>query len=159
MKLSCLSMIFAAGLAACGGKARGPDTGGAGGGAGGGDGSATSLYDRLGRRDAIALVVKDFVEQRVAKDNRINAFFAHAELPGLEAKLIDQICQLTGGPCTYTGKDMKTAHAGMGIKDSDFTALVEDLKASLDHLQVPAPEQQELIGKLATMHDAIVTAK
>jgi hemoglobin len=145
MKLSCLSMIFAAGLAACGGKTRGPDTGGAGGGAGGGDGSASSLYDRLGRRDAIALVVKDFVEQRVAKDNRINAFFAHAELPGLEAKLIDQ--------------DMKTAHAGMGVKDSDFTALVEDLRVSLDHFQVPAPEQQELIGKLATMHDVIVTAK
>jgi hemoglobin len=156
MKLP-LSILLAVGVA-CGGKAKEPDIAGSGSGSGSGS-AGPSLYDRLGRRDAIAVVVKDFVEQRVAKDNRINAFFAHAELAGLEAKLIDQICQVTGGPCTYTGKDMKAAHAGMSIKESDFTALVEDLRASLDHLQVPAAEQQELIGKLAPMHDAIVTAK
>ena len=152
MKLPMMSMILAASLAACGGKAKGPETSG--------DGAAgATLYDRLGKRDAIALVVKDFVEQRVAKDNRINAFFANADIPGLEAKLTDQICQASGGPCTYTGKDMKTAHVGMNIKDADFNALVEDLKASLDHFKVPAKEQQELIGALAPMHDAIVTAK
>lgn len=154
MKLP-VSMILAVGLAACGAGAKPPET------AGDHTGSAATatLYDRLGRRDAIALVVKDFVELRVAKDNRINAFFANTDIPGLEAKLIDQICQATGGPCTYTGKDMKTVHAGMNIKESDFTALVDDLKLSLDHFKVPAAEQQELIGKLATMHDAIVTAK
>ena len=154
MKFPMMSMILAASLAACGGKARGPETTG-----GDGGGASATLYDRLGKRDAIALVVKDFVEQRVAKDNRINAFFANADIPGLEAKLIDQICQASGGPCTYTGKDMKTAHVGMNIKDADFNALVEDLKASLDHFKVPAKEQQELIGALAPMHDAIVTAK
>ena len=153
MKLPMMSMILAASLAACGGKAKGPET------TGGDGGGAATLYDRLGKRDAIALVVKDFVEQRVAKDNRINAFFANADIPGLEAKLTDQICQASGGPCTYTGKDMKTAHVGMNIKDADFNALVEDLKASLDHFKVPAREQQELIGALAPMHDAIVTAK
>lgn len=150
-----ISMLLVASLLACGGPARGP---GAAGGGGGGAGGA-SLYDRLGKRDAIALVVKDFVEQRVARDSRINAFFASTDIPDLEAKLTDQICEATGGPCTYTGKDMKTVHAGMNIKESDFAALVEDLKASLDHFKVPAAEQQELIGKLATMHDAIVTAK
>src|SRR5215468_1038504 len=149
MKFPMMSMILAASLAACGGKAKGPETTG-------GDGAAgATLYDRLGKRDAIALVVKDFVEQRVAKDNRINAFFANADIAGLEAKLVDQICQASGGPCTYTGKDMKTAHAGMNIKDADFNALVEDLKASLDHFKVGAAEQQELIGALAPMHDAI----
>jgi hemoglobin len=153
MKFPMMSMILAASLAACGGKAKGPET------TGGDSGGTATLYDRLGKRDAIALVVKDFVEQRVAKDNRINAFFANADIPGLEAKLTDQICQASGGPCTYTGKDMKTAHVGMNIKDADFNALVEDLKASLDHFKVPAKEQQELIGALAPMHDAIVTAK
>jgi hemoglobin len=157
-RMIAITVMLAAGLAACGaGKARGPEaTGGSG---GGGSGATTSLYDRLGRRDAIAAVVKDFVEQRVAKDNRINAFFASADIAGLETKLTDQICQAIGGPCTYTGKDMKTVHAGMNIKDADFNALVEDLQASLDHFKVPAAEQQELLGKLAPMHDAIVTAK
>src|SRR5215470_14732329 len=141
MNVRMMSMILAASLAACGGKAKGPEPAG-----GDASGATATLYDRLGKRDAIALVVKDFVEQRVAKDNRINAFIASADLAGLETKLIDQICQATGGPCTYTGKDMKTAHAGMNIKDADFNALVEDLKASLDHFKVGAAEQQELLG-------------
>src|SRR5678816_2674864 len=122
-----------------------------------------SLYDRLGGKAAVSAVVDEFVA-RVAADKRINAYFGStasdpARLMAFKGKLVDQICQASGGPCTYTGKDMKTAHVGMNIKDADFNALVEDLKASLDHFKVPAKEQQELIGTLAPMHDAIVTAK
>ena len=122
-----------------------------------------SLYDRLGEKKAITAVVDEFVG-RVAADKRINAFFTATaadpkRLASFKGKLVDQICEASGGPCKYTGKDMKTAHAGMNIKDSDFNALVEDLKASLDHFKVPAREQQELIGALAPMHDDIVNAK
>jgi hemoglobin len=153
LRISLVSMFVVASLAACGGKARGsePATSTAM--------SGSSLYDRLGRRDAIALIVKDFVEERVAKDARINRQFAGADIPGLEAKLIDQICEATGGPCKYTGKDMRSAHAGMHITDADFKALLEDLEASLDHFKVGAREQEELLGALARMHDDIVTAK
>jgi hypothetical protein len=54
---------------------------------------------------------------------------------------------------------MKTAHAGLAIKDADFTALVEDLTASLQQFHVAAAEQQELLAALGKMHDDIVTAK
>ena len=146
------SVLLVASLAACGESAPAPRAPAA---------ATAPLYDRLGRRDAIAAVVVDFVEERVAKDRRINAFFASADLPGLEMKLIEQLCEATGGPCKYTGiyKDMKTAHAGMAIKDADFTALVEDFKASLDQFHVGAAEQQELLGALGKMHDDTVTAK
>ena len=154
LRINLVSIVVVASLAACGGKAKGtePATSTA-------MSESLSLYDRLGRRDAIVLVVKDFVEQRVAKDARINSMFANTDIPGLEAKLVDQICEATGGPCKYTGKDMRTVHASMNIKDAHFNALVEDLKASLDHFKVGAREQQELIGALAKMHDDIVTAK
>ena len=150
--MTLISVIAVAAIAACGGKAKGPDTGG------GADSGAT-LYDRLGKQDAITAVVKDFVEERVAKDDRIKSFFINTDIPNLEAKLVEQICQAAKGPCTYTGKDMKTVHASLKIKDADFNALVEDLKASLDHFKVGDKEQKELIGALATMHDDIVTAK
>lgn len=114
------------------------------------------LYDRLGGKDAITAVVKDFVEERVAKDARINAFFANTNIPDLENKLVDQICEATGGPCKYTGKDMKTTHTGMHIKESDFTAMVEDLKASLAKFKVGDKEQNELLNALGGMHDQIV---
>ena len=114
------------------------------------------LYDRLGGVDAINAVVKDFVEERVAKDPRINARFVNTDIPHLEQMLSEQICEATGGPCKYTGKNMKELHAGMAITEADFGALVEDLVASLNKFNVPKAEQDELIGKLATMHDDIV---
>lgn len=149
LRTTLMSLALAT-LAACGGKAKTDTTPAA---------QGASLYDRLGKKDAITAVVKDFVEERVAKDARVNAFFAKTDIPALEAKLVEQLCEATGGPCKYTGKDMKTTHAGMGVKESDWAATVEDLKASLNHFKVPQKEQDELIAKLATMHDDIVTAK
>lgn len=114
-----------------------------------------SLYDRLGGKDAIVAVVDDFVGN-VAADNRINRYFANANIPRLKRNLVDQICAGTGGPCTYTGKDMKAAHAGMGISDADFNALVGDLVKSLDKFKVPEKEKGELLGILGPMKPAIV---
>lgn len=117
-----------------------------------------SLYDRLGGKDGITGVVEDFVAN-VAADKRINTFFVNADMPGLKQKLVDQICEKTGGPCKYTGKDMKTAHAGMAVKDADFNALVEDLVKSLDKFGVKQPEKDELLRALGQMKGDIVTAK
>jgi hemoglobin len=114
-----------------------------------------SLYDRLGGKDAITAVVDDFVGN-VAADKRINGFFAKADVPRLKRNLVDQICQATGGPCTYTGRDMKTAHKGMGITDADFNALVEDLQKSLNKFKVPDKEQGELLGILGSLKPQIV---
>jgi hemoglobin len=116
---------------------------------------ARSLYDRLGGKPAISAVVHDFLG-RVAADSRINGRFANTNLPRLESLLVDQICEATGGPCRYTGRDMKATHVGMGISVPDFDALVEDLKASLDQFRVPAREQHDLLGALASMKPDIV---
>ena len=103
-------------------------------------------------------MVEDFVGN-VAADARINAFFANADIPHLKQMLKDQICAATGGPCKYTGKDMKTAHAGMDIKDADFNALVEDLVKSLDKFKVGDKEKNDLLGALGGMKGDIVTAQ
>lgn len=115
----------------------------------------TSLYQRLGGIEAITAVVDDFVAN-VAADSRINGRFATTDIPRLERLLVEQICAGTGGPCTYTGRDMKTTHAGMGITDAEFDALVEDLVQSLDKLKVPAAEKEELLGILGPMKADIV---
>jgi len=114
-----------------------------------------SLYDRLGGKGAITAVVDDFVGN-VAADARINRRFAGTDIPHLKASLVDQICAGTGGPCTYTGPDMKTAHKGMRIRDNEWDALVEDLVKSLDKFKVPAKEKGELLGILGPMKPDIV---
>src|SRR5882724_9932117 len=96
-----------------------------------------SLYTRLGGKPAITAVVDQFVSN-VAADKRINSFFANTDIP------------------PFTGKDMKAAHAGMGVKDADFNALVEALVAALDKFKVPEKEKGELLGILGPMKGAIV---
>ena len=114
-----------------------------------------SLYDRLGKKEAITAVVDDFVAN-VAADAQINSFFAKTDIPHLKAMLVEQICQATGGPCQYSGKDMKTAHEGMNITEAQFNALVGDLKKSLDKFKVGAKEQNELLTALGGMKGDIV---
>lgn len=114
-----------------------------------------TLYHRLGGKETITAVVDDFVA-RVAADNRINSFFAPTDMPRFKRLLVEQICQATGGPCTYTGRDMKTAHQGMGVTDADFNALVEDLVTTMDKFQVPAQERNELLALLGPMRSDIV---
>lgn len=114
-----------------------------------------SLYDRLGGKPAIQAVVDDFIGN-VAADGRINGFFANTNIPRLNSMLVNQICEATGGPCKYTGRDMKTAHAGMGVTDAHFNALVENLVKSLDKFKVPTKEKNELLTALASMKGDIV---
>ncbi|GAB4297674.1 MAG: group 1 truncated hemoglobin [Rhodocyclaceae bacterium] len=115
-----------------------------------------SLYDRLGGKPAIQAVVDDFIGN-VAADSRINGFFARTDIPNLNRMLVAQICEATGGPCKYAGRSMKDAHAGMGVQDAHFNALVADLVKSLDRFKVPATEKNELLGALASMKGDIVT--
>lgn len=114
-----------------------------------------TLYDRLGGKPAITAVVDDFIAN-VAADARINRRFANTNIPHLKAKLVEQICAASGGPCRYTGRDMKSAHAGMRITDAEFNALVGDLVRSLDKFNVPAREKNELLTALAAMKGDIV---
>jgi hemoglobin len=122
-----------------------------------------SLYDRLGQKKAITAVVDEFVA-RVAADNRINSFFAATasdkkRLAAFKGNLVDQICEASGGPCKYKGKDMKAAHMGMNIGASDFDALVQDLVGALDKFHVGAHEKDQLLGALGPMKTDIVEKK
>lgn len=114
-----------------------------------------SLYERLGGLTAITAVVESFVA-RCAGDDRINRKFERTDLPRIEKMLVDQVCEATGGPCTYTGRGMRETHDGMGVTAGEFDALVEDLVATLEEFDVARAEQKELLGLLGPMRDEIV---
>jgi hemoglobin len=120
------------------------------------DAKPGSLYARLGGQDAIVAVVDDFIG-RVAADERINQRFFNVDIVKLKALLVEFVAQATGGPVQYSGQDMETSHAGMEVVDEEFTALVEDLIATLDKFKVPKKEKDELIGALGPLKPAIVT--
>ena len=115
----------------------------------------STLYERLGGHDAINAVVDDFVA-RCAADNRINGKFARTDIPRLSQMLKDQVCNASGGPCTYAGRSMADTHRGMAVTAGEFDALVGDLVATLNQFNVPEAEQSELLGILGPLRGDIV---
>lgn len=117
-----------------------------------------SLYRRLGGREGIAGVVGDFTANAVADDRIKNRFtgLTPAAVEKLKTNLADQICEATGGPCSYLGRDMKTTHRGMNITEVEWNATVEALVKALDKNKVPAKEKGELLAILGPMKGTIV---
>jgi hemoglobin len=121
----------------------------------------TSLYKRLGGYDAIAAVTDDFIG-RLATDKSLARFFGgHSKdsLGRIRQLIVDQLCAATGGPCVYIGRDMKTAHQGMGISEADWNASVAHLVATLNKFKVPEREKNEVLGAVSSFKNDIVEAK
>ena len=114
-----------------------------------------SLYERLGGLEAITAVVRAVVDRQM-KDDRINQKFTRTNVDRLIKEFVDLICQATGGPCTYTGRDMTEAHHDMGVTNGEFQAFVEDVVAVLDGFNVGKAEQDELLNTLAPLQGEIV---
>jgi hemoglobin len=117
-----------------------------------------SLYHRLGGYDALAAVTDDFIG-RLATDPQLQRFFAghnKAGLARIRQHVVDFLCAATGGPCVYTGQDMKTAHTGLGITDDDWNASVKDLTATLDKFNVPEKEKSEVLAAISSLKGDIV---
>ena len=119
-----------------------------------------SLYDRLGGKDGVEAIVDVFSKNLLA-DPRVNKSFKKSKdgLAHFKQMIAEQICQLAGGPCQYSGKDMKEAHKGMGIADPQFDAVVEDLKLALDEKGASDQDKSDLFAALAPMRTDIVEKK
>jgi hemoglobin len=91
----------------------------------------TAYFNQLGGLNGIKDVVEELLVN-VGEDARINHYFAETDLAALDALLVEQICEATGGYCVYSGRSMLATHAGLCISDADFDALVEDLLAAIN---------------------------
>ena len=117
-----------------------------------------SLYERLGGYDAISAVVNELAV-RLVKDEKLGVYFkglSNDSKRKLIAHLTDFVCSATGGPCIYTGRDMKTSHEGLGITDEEWDRFVRITKEVLDKFKVPAKEQQEFLQAVAPLKSVIL---
>jgi hemoglobin len=107
----------------------------------------SSLYRRLGGYDVIAAVVDDMFSSlrgdppfaRFATGRSLDSHMRAQQL------LIEQICELSGGPCHYIGRDMKTSHAGLAITTAEWDANMGYAIAALLKNGVPEPERAEFL--------------
>ena len=117
--------------------------------------TSPDLYRALGAHDGITQLVAEFT-QRLLRDERTHGFFVDADQDNLKLRLTEQFCVVSGGPCSYGGKDMRTVHDGQDITKADFNALVEVLQRSMVARGIPFGVQNRLLAKLAPMHREVI---
>lgn len=114
-----------------------------------------SLYHALGERSGITQLVEQFLRE-IAADPVAVDDFRGSNIERIRRKQIEFICALTGGPCTYTGETMAVVHAGLGISDAEFNAVVTDLIDAMTKLDIPVGTQNRLLARLAPLYNDVV---
>ena len=120
--------------------------------------SVKSLYERLGGYDAIATVVAALMV-RIKDDDKLRRFYDHRGADGIareEQLLVDYLCASSGGAMVYTGRDMKTLHAGMNLDEEDWKRAMGHLIATLETFEVPEHEQAEVMNFHESLKPEIV---
>ena len=118
----------------------------------------SSLYKRLGGYDALAAVSDEFL-QRLGADKRLGRFVVGLSVDSrkkLRQHLVDFLCEKSGGPCIYIGRDMKTSHTGLSITEEDWKAGADALVATLDKFKVPQKERDEVVALVMSLKGDIV---
>ena len=117
-----------------------------------------SLYERLGGYNAIAAVIDDFTGHMGA-DKQLGRFFVgHCtnSKKKMRQLIVDMMCEATGGPAFYMGRDMKTVHTGINITESDWQVGVKLLTATLEKFKVPQKEKEDVYAALSGLKPDIV---
>jgi hemoglobin len=115
-----------------------------------------NVYKQFGEEAGLIKLMDVFME-KLLSDPRMRPFFENSDQTKVKRHLVEQFCVILGGNCTYSGRDMKSAHAGMGVNRSNFNALVEDLQWAMKKQGIPFRAQNQLLAKLAPMHREIET--
>lgn len=124
----------------------------------GGARAAETLFEQIGGETRLTATVDTLVEVMLA-DERINFAFAQTDLARFKKLLYDQLCEITGGPCTYRGRNMFEAHRKLNTTNAQFNALAEDLYIAFERQGVPYRLQNRVMALLAPMQPAVVGEK
>ncbi len=114
------------------------------------------VFKQFGEEAGLVKLMDVFMDKMLA-DPRMRPFFENTDQAKVKKHLVEQFCIILGGQCTYTGRDMKSSHAALGINRANFNALVEDLQWAMNKQGIPFRAQNKLLAKLAPMHRDIET--
>jgi hemoglobin len=117
--------------------------------------AAPSLYTRLGGEPVVTALVSETIDATVA-DPRLNQSYRNTDLPRIKRLVVEQICDLAGGGCHYSGDSMREVHANHHISQREFYGLVENLRAAMRRHHVNLRARNELLALLAPMAPDVV---
>lgn len=117
----------------------------------------STLYERLGGRTKLTAIVDSIIRNHVANPIIAPRFTnPKVDLEKVQKHALDFFCAGAGGPETYSGRDMRSAHTGMNISEQEFIAGIDDILAALNEHGVGAQERQEVLAILYSLKSEIV---
>jgi hemoglobin len=114
-----------------------------------------TLYEQIGGEPVLRKTVEEFMII-MEKDDRINFAFGNTDITKFKQLLFEQLCNITGGPCAYTGRTMKESHEKLDVDNAMFNALAEDVYLAFDRAGVPYRLQNKVMAIFAPMQRDIV---
>ncbi len=117
--------------------------------------TALTLYDQLGGKDGLSALSEQFIKE-IASDDRIRPRFVKTDISRFHRVMQEHMCELTDGPCEYSGDSVKTIHGGMNIRSGEFNAMVQALMRAMDSLVLPITTQNQLLERLAVFQPDVV---
>lgn len=121
-----------------------------------------TLYQRLGGYDMIAKIVDTFLPKLRDSDPKVAAMItglAETSRQRNRQLIVDQICNLTGGPCLYIGRTMEASHQGLEITEEMWKKSQQAAADALDSLNIKDPEKAELLAVIEKLRPEIVQKK
>lgn len=115
----------------------------------------SSLYEQLGKHNGISKLTDAFIAE-IQYDKKVLPYFIDSDVARFREKFIEQICMISGGPCTYTGDSMEEVHSGMKINEHHFNALVDDLILAMESISLDVTIQNKLLNLLVPMREDII---
>ena len=113
------------------------------------------LFDRLGGQEGLTAIVEGLISN-IGADPKTRLHFTNINIGRFKTKMVEYLCEQTGGPCKYTGVDIKAAHAPLQLGNAAFDAFMEDLTKSLDNKQVAQSDKDELLELLGKLRPDVV---
>lgn len=117
--------------------------------------TSDSLYKDIGGEAKVAEIVDNFIYE-IEYDPIILSYFEGSDIARFRAKLIEQLCMVTGGPCSYSGDTMEQVHGGMSITETDFNRTVDLLINAMTKADVSHTHQNRILAELAPMRSQML---
>ncbi len=117
--------------------------------------ASLGMADQFGGQSGIRELTDRLVELSLI-DPRVSDIFKGHDLVRFRRVLFEQFCYILAAGCNYSGRDMRLAHADMGLQRKDLNALVENLQLAMKERRIPFAAQNKLLAKLAPMDKAVL---
>ena len=119
------------------------------------------LFDQLGGTSGIAAIVDDVVDAHMNNPAISARFLPYKDQPEklavIKQHTIDFFSAGSGGPVTYSGRDMPTTHEGMNISPSEYMHAVDDILMVLDKHKTGDESKKDVLVILWSLKDMIIS--